>query len=126
MSILLIKSLLSLLLLILTGIGIFSMFEVFGRAEKIRNPGNLKRLHKITGYLFLAVFVLIAVLCIRMLLITKAEPSSRVTTHIMLALTILFVIFGKILLVRVYPSAARRSLMQNVRFITIRTRSNRW
>lgn len=102
MSILFIKSLLSLLLLILGGIGVFSMFEVFGPMEKRRDPGNLKRLHRITGYLFLAVFVLIAILCIRMLLITKAEPSSRVTTHIVLALAILSLICGKILFVRVY------------------------
>lgn len=93
MSILLLKSLLSLLLLFLTGFAMFTMFEVFGRADKRFNIENLKRLHKANGVIYLSVFAFVSYFCLRFIILSGSELTSRGTFHAVFAITIL-VLFG--------------------------------
>lgn len=64
MPIFLLKSLLSLILLLLTFIQMFTMFEVFGRAEKKYNIEKLQKFHRLDGKLYFILYVLIAYFCL--------------------------------------------------------------
>lgn len=101
MTIAFLKSILSLALFIIAAVGLYTMFEVFGRGT-VAGLERFKRLHKLTGYLYLVLFVLISYLCIGFMAASKAEPSPRAAFHIILALGILVLFLMKVLFVRVY------------------------
>jgi mono/diheme cytochrome c family protein len=102
MHIFFLKSLLALLVLCLSLIGIFTMFEVFGRTEKKYNIETLKKIHRLNGILFLAVSLVIAWLCIDFVVKTKAEPSARGAFHAVFAVSVIFILILKILFATVY------------------------
>jgi cytochrome c1 len=78
------------------------MFEVFGRTSAAAAVERFKRLHKISGYLYVAVLVLIAYLCIGFMAASKAEPSPRAALHVFLAYSIIALFLVKVLFVRIY------------------------
>ena len=102
MPIFLLKSLLSLLLLLLTFIQIFTMFEVFGRAEKKYNIDKLRNFHRLDGKLYFILYVLIAYFCLNFIYHTEAEPSPRATFHGVFALSVLVLLLLKVSFVRIY------------------------
>ena len=102
MPIFLLKSLLSLILLLLTFIQIFTMFEVFGRAEKKYNIDKLRKFHGLDGKLYFILYVLIAYFCLSFIYHTKAEPSPRATFHGVFALSVLVLLLLKVSFVRIY------------------------
>jgi hypothetical protein len=102
MTIFFLKSLLSMVLLALTGISLYTMFEVFGRSKAAEAVARFKRFHKIAGYAYLALFFLIAYLCVGFVVASKADPSPRASLHILLALAIIVLFAVKVLYVRVY------------------------
>ncbi len=93
MSIFFIKSILSFVLLFLTILSMFTMFEVLGRSNRKYNIDTLKGMHKITGYVFMLLFLVIAYFCLHYIISSKTELSSRASLHSFLAITI-FVLFG--------------------------------
>lgn len=80
-------------MLFLTVILMFSMFEMLGRTEKKYNIDTLKKIHRISGYMYMLVFLVITYFCLHYLISAKTELSSRAALHSLLAVTIL-VIFG--------------------------------
>jgi mono/diheme cytochrome c family protein len=104
MPIFLFKSILSLFILLFALIGMYTMFEVFGRPDNKRkfSVDKLKKLHKVNGYLFLVLYLFIAYLCMKILIGTRAEPSSRVVFHSVFALSVILLLALKILFNRVY------------------------
>jgi Cytochrome C oxidase, cbb3-type, subunit III/Family of unknown function (DUF6529) len=101
MTIFYLKSLLSLLLLIIAFVSMYAMFEVLGRNMPSPSAGRLRRIHKVSGYLYAAVFVFISYLCIGFAAASRSEPLSRAALHIVLALFIIALFLLKILYVRV-------------------------
>lgn len=102
MPIFLIKSFLSVLLFALTLFAMFTMFEIFGRADKKYSIEKLKRIHRINGKIYFLLFLLIAYFCLDFILNTKAEPSPRAAFHSVFALTVFILISLKVLFIRVY------------------------
>lgn len=102
MTIFMLKSLLSLLAIGLAAHGMYTMFEVFGRETSVERAGRLKRRHRISGWIYVLLFVLISYLCISFLAVSKAEPSSRTALHILLSLVIIALVIMKVLFVRRY------------------------
>lgn len=102
MPVFLVKSFLSFGVLVFTLFAMYTMFEVFGRTEKRRDPERFKRLHRINGVLFIILYLVIAYLCLDYLLRTRAEPSPRAALHGVLALTVIFLLGLKISYIRVY------------------------
>jgi len=98
----LVKSFLSLGILVFTLVAMYTMFEVFGRAERKRDVDGLKRLHRVNGVLFIILYLAIAYLCLDYLLRTRAEPSPRAALHGVLALTVVFLLALKVSYIRVY------------------------
>jgi mono/diheme cytochrome c family protein len=102
MSIMYLKSLLSLPLILLALIGMYTMFEVFGRKEKRYSINKLKTIHRWNGYIFLILFSVIAYLCIDLLMTTGMALDARTTFHVVFALVIFLLLLVKISYVRVY------------------------
>lgn len=102
MPIFLIKSLLSIILLILTFVAMFTMFEVFGRTEKKFNIEKLKKIHGLNGKIYFLIYLIIAYFCLDFILNTKAEPSPRATLHSVFALAVIVLLGLKVSFVRIY------------------------
>ena len=102
MTIFFLKSLLSLPLLVAAALSTYAMFEVFGRSENPVLIDHFKRRHKIYGYIFVVLFVLISYLCIGFAAAAKGEPTPRAVGHIVLALAVAALFLLKVLCVRIY------------------------
>ncbi len=96
------KSLLSIIVILLVLIATFTMFEVLGRNEKRYKIEKMKRIHRINGLVFLAMYVFISYLCLNYIYNTKVEPSPRATFHSMLGLAIAILLPIKIAYIRFY------------------------
>ncbi|GAB4483433.1 MAG: hypothetical protein OHK006_04360 [Thermodesulfovibrionales bacterium] len=96
------KSLLSLALLVLSGIAVYTMFEVFGRQAKRFSADALKRIHRLNGFLYIALFLAVSWLCVGYIAATRAELSSRASLHVVLGISIVMLICLKVLFVRFY------------------------
>jgi mono/diheme cytochrome c family protein len=102
MSIFLIKSLLSMPLLLLTLFSTFTMFEIFGRSERKYSIGKLKRLHAVSGYLYIILFIFISYLCIDFIVRTRTELSPRGSMHALISTAVAALLFLKIVITRTY------------------------
>ncbi|MBE0425760.1 MAG: cytochrome c [Nitrospirae bacterium] len=102
MPIFLIKSFLSLVLLLLTLLAMFTMFEVLGRTEKRFNVTTLIRIHRLNGKFYFALYLIIAYFCLDFILETKGEPSPRATFHGVFALAVIVLLLLKVSFVRFY------------------------
>jgi hypothetical protein len=80
----------------------FTMFEVFGRADKKYNIEKLKKIHRLNGKIYFLLYIVITYFCLDFILKTKAEPSPRATFHSVFALTVLVLLCLKVSFVRIY------------------------
>ncbi len=101
-SIFFIKSILSLLVVVLTIFLMFTMFEVLGRSNRKYNINKLKGIHKITGYVYILTFLVIAYFCLHYIISAKTELSSRAALHSFLAVTILALFGIKLSFIKAY------------------------
>lgn len=102
MQIFFLKSILSILLVAMALFAMFTMFEILGRAEKRYNIERLRKIHKINGILYIALFLLITWFCLRFFAGAKTELSPRAAFHSIFALTIIILLGLKVSFVRVY------------------------
>jgi mono/diheme cytochrome c family protein len=102
MDIFLFKSILSMIVILVIFIALFTMFEIFGRSEKRFNIEKFKKLHKANGIFYLLLFIFIAYFCIDFMIRTKVEPSPRGLFHSVFALTVFILLCLKISIVRFY------------------------
>jgi hypothetical protein len=102
MDIFLFKSILSMIVILVIFVALFTMFEIFGRSEKRFNIEKLKKLHRANGILYLLLFIFIACFCLDFMVKTKVEPSPRALFHSVFALTVLILLCLKISIVRFY------------------------
>jgi mono/diheme cytochrome c family protein len=104
MPLYLLKSYLSIVVIVLALIGMYTMFEAFGRNDANRKfpLERLKKIHKLNGYIFISISLVIAYICLDILADTKAELSSRAVIHSMLSLYVLLLLMLKIVINRVY------------------------
>ncbi len=102
MPIYLFKSILSIFVAISALLAIFTMFEVFGRADRKFSAAGMTRLHKINGYIFLLLSIYVAYLCLKILVGTRGELATRVVVHSVFALSVFLLLALKIVINRVY------------------------
>jgi mono/diheme cytochrome c family protein len=98
MTVFYLKSLLSLVLLLPASYGMYTMFKIFGGAVA-ENVTRIKLRHKVAGYLYVLIVLVISYLCAGFAAASKAEPSPRAVVHIVLALTILTLFVVKVLFI---------------------------
>lgn len=102
MSILLLKSILSIILLLLSGFAMFTMFEIFGRNEKRYSVERLKVLHKINGIIYLLIFAFVSYYCLRFIIISGSELTPRGTFHSVFAISVLVLLGLKMTFIHIY------------------------
>ncbi len=86
MSIFFLKSVLSLVLLFSALISMFTMFEIFGKAERKFSIEKLKKIHKINSYIYLVTFLFITYFCLNFIVSSKIELSPRSAFHTVFAI----------------------------------------
>ncbi len=79
-----------------------SMFTLMGRQNRKMKPSLLKILHKINGYIFLLLLLVISYFCIKYVAGIGDRLPPRAISHIILALFLLIIFFIKILIVRFF------------------------
>ncbi|MBI5849018.1 MAG: cytochrome c [Nitrospirae bacterium] len=95
----LLKSLLSLVVFASALAGIFTAFEMFGRAEQKFSRNSLRKLHQANGILYLIFCLGLTYLCVGFLVRTKTEPSVRAIFHTVFAVSVLTILCFKVLVV---------------------------
>ncbi|MBI4687951.1 MAG: cytochrome c [Nitrospirae bacterium] len=102
MSILYFKSLLSICMIILSIIAMFTMLEIIGKGERKYNIEKLKKIHKANGALYFIIFLFITYFCLSFIINSKSELSARSTFHSIFALTIIVLMALKVSFIRIY------------------------
>lgn len=102
MNVFMLKSVLSIFIVLLALAAAFTMFEVFGRAEKKYNVERLKKLHRWNGRLYVIIYLAIAYFCLEHIAHTKAELSSRAAFHSVFSLSVAALLALKVAYVRFY------------------------
>jgi hypothetical protein len=102
MPIFLFKTILAVILLIPVVIAAFTMFEVLGRIEKRYDTERMKRIHRINGYAYLILYLIISGLCLYVIARTQADLSPRSSFHAVFALAIIVLLVIKISFVYFY------------------------
>ncbi|MEN2994076.1 MAG: cytochrome c [Thermodesulfovibrio sp.] len=92
----------SLILIVLSLIASYTMFEIFGKVERRGNMDLLKKIHRINGRLFFIVFLIGAIGCIYLLNQSKAELTPRATMHVFSAIAIFLLLSLKIVFIKFY------------------------
>ena len=97
------KSILSLFLVGLAIVNLVTMLEVLGRPDgKRSDPKRLRLIHRVCGYVFIGLFLVLSYFCLVILRGMGHEPPSRVALHGLLSVTAFLVLSIKIALVRFY------------------------
>ncbi|MEK6527934.1 MAG: cytochrome c [Nitrospirota bacterium] len=102
MSIFFLKSILSIVMLPLAGVAMFTMFKIFGKVEKRYNIEKLKKIHRVNGIIYILIFALIAYFCLSSIVLSQYEMSARSAFHSIFALTILVLLAVKISIIKIY------------------------
>jgi cytochrome c2 len=107
MSIILIKSILALILLATAVSAVISMFTIMGKAEKKIDPKTLRKIHKISGLLFLLLLLPLLFLGMRYWVRIGDEASLRAVFHAVLALGLIVIFLLKVVIVKFYKQFIR-------------------
>jgi hypothetical protein len=111
MSILLLKSVISVIMALMAIFNMLLMFEVFGRSPVRFDAAKLKKIHRINGRLFILLYFFVAFFCLRYIVISKEELSARVTMHGLLALSVILILALKVSFVRIYRQFFGKALV---------------
>lgn len=97
------KSILSLFLVGLAIVNLVTMLEVLGRTNaKPADPKRLRLIHRVSGYCFIGLFLVLSYFCLVIMRGMEHEPSSRVALHGVLSVAAFLIVVIKIALVRFY------------------------
>ncbi len=107
------------LFVIIAAIQVWLMLEVTGRQKPKFNPEKLSLLHRINGYLFVAIYLVMLVIMTRKVIQSNAPLDAKSIIHWVLAISLLPLLFVKILIVRFYPKAFSQALPIGVSILVI-------
>lgn len=96
------KTILASLLLVVGFLATLTMLRLLGGAEKVRNPGRGRAVHKIFGFLFFVLLLVLVFTGMRYVAWGRGEPSPRAVIHVLLAAALFTVFILKLLIVRFY------------------------
>lgn len=90
------------MVLALTFIAIFTMYEIFGRREKRFSIEKLKKAHRLNGLIFVSLYLVIAFICLDLIVKTNAVPSPRGLLHAFFAIAVAIVFAVKVTILSFY------------------------
>ena len=103
------------LLFILTGIVcVYTMLEIRGRPNLTLDSKVLIRIHKISGYIFVLLYIVVLVLMIVKIWNYRVELSPRVNIHVLLAIITFSILAVKVAAARVYKKLSAQMLFFGV------------
>lgn len=102
MSFFLVKSILAVFFLLAGLIAVISMLTLMGRTERKISANLLRKTHKIAGFVFCGLLIVISYLCIKYWAEVGDQLSPRAVSHGVLALVLIPVFILKLSLVRFY------------------------
>jgi cytochrome c5 len=114
-----ITSALSYLFVIMAAIQVWLMLEVTGRQKPKFNPDKLSLIHRINGYLFVTIYLVMLVIMTRKVIQSNAPLDAKSIVHWVLAISLLPLLLVKILIVRFYPKAFNHVLPMGVSILVI-------
>ena len=115
----LLTSTLSVLFVISAAVQVWLMLEVIGREKPRFNEKVMSAFHRWNGRAFLLIYFLLAYVMVQRLAQSNAPLDTRTIIHAALALSILPILFVKILVVRFYPQAFSYVLPMGVAILAI-------
>ncbi|MGH7598533.1 MAG: photosystem P840 reaction-center cytochrome c-551, partial [bacterium] len=98
---------------------VWLMLEVIGRQKPKFNPTVLSLIHRINGYLFVAIYVIMLYIMARKVIHSNAPLDAKAIIHWVLAISLLPILLVKILIVRFYPKAFDHALPMGVSILVI-------
>jgi cytochrome c551/c552 len=107
MSIFLVKSILALFFLVTAMIAVISMLTIMGKAEKKISPKALRKIHKISGFLFFILLLVISYFCIKYWIQVGDQASVRAVFHGVLAFGLIIIFLLKVAIVQFYKQFLR-------------------
>ncbi len=96
------KTIVAVLLLVVGFVATLIMFHLRGRGEKLRKPGRMRGAHKVFGFVFFILLLVLVFTGMRYVAWGRGEPSPRAILHVVLAAALFTVFFLKLLIVRFY------------------------
>ena len=96
------KTIVASLLLVFGFLATLTMFRLRGGGEKVRNPGRGLVVHKVFGFIFFIVLLVLTFTGMRYVAWGRGEPPARVIIHVVLASALFTIFMLKLLIVRFY------------------------
>lgn len=115
----LLTSTLGALFVVSAAVQVWLMLEVIGREKPRFNEKVMSALHRWNGRIFLLIYFVLAYVMVQRLAQSSAPLDTRTIMHAALALSILPILFVKILIVRFYPQAFNYVLPMGVAILAI-------
>jgi mono/diheme cytochrome c family protein len=107
MTIYLLKSIIAVFFLALALAAALSMLTVMGRAEKKTSPDTLRKIHRVTGYIFALFLLGLSTLGIRIVVQSGDSLPVRAVIHGFIGLFLLAIFLLKLLIARFYRQLLR-------------------
>jgi len=107
MSLFLIKSILSIIFILSGFVAIICMLTLMGKTEKKISADFLRKMHKISGFVFFALLLAISYFCLKYWAMVGDQISTRAVFHGVLAFGLLIIFILKISIVQFYKQFLR-------------------
>ncbi len=102
MPLFLIKSIVGIFFIIVAFFAAFSMLSLMGKADRKTGASQLRKIHKISGWILTALLLIISYLCIRYWAVAGDQISTRAIFHGTLAFALIALLILKLSIVRFY------------------------
>jgi len=103
----------------LAALQVWLMLEVTGRQKPRFNPSVLSLIHRINGYAFVTLYLVMLYIMGRKVVQANTPLDAKAMIHWVLAMSILPILLVKILIVRFYPKAFHHVLPMGVSMLVI-------
>ncbi len=111
MSIYFLKTILSVVMILIVAVNVFTILEALGRGEKKFDVKKLKKIHRINGLFFLLLYFFVTYFCFRSIVNGQLELSPRAAFHSVLALAVILILALKILFLERYQQFSNKVLI---------------
>ncbi|MFQ5720954.1 MAG: DUF6529 family protein, partial [Candidatus Aminicenantales bacterium] len=101
------KSITATILLLVGLIAFLCMLTLMGRTDRKTSTAFLRKTHKIAGFIFFVLVLMISYFCTKYWIQAGDQLSGRAIFHAVLALTLLIILIIKLVIVQFYKQLLR-------------------